>query len=185
MIRLCSCWLLACAPIPPLPAVGATDSSSAAALRGSRRQLQSVPEDYAVRINVGGGEFTDIQGRSWQADESAIGGTYGIDCSNTNIRQTQNDEMYCSFKWFDPENSNNEPFIYKVSVAHDGEYKLRFHFAEIVRYCAFSTSRNACVCFTLLCISQVYSPFNHAYHLLCSFLIPLENASLISFWTTS
>jgi len=137
MIRLCSCWLLACAPIPPLPAVGAT-GSSAAALRGSRRQLQSVPADYAVRINVGGGEFTDNQGRAWQADESTNGGTYGIDCSDINIGRTRNDEMYCSFKWFAPENSNNEPLIYRVPVAHHGQYKLRFHFAEIVRYCAFT-----------------------------------------------
>jgi len=90
------------------------------------------PADYAVRINVGGEEYTDTEGNLWLADAASIGQIHGIGCVGDAISETVDDELYCANRWFSLANSNNSPYIYTVPVDLEGDYTVRFHFAETV-----------------------------------------------------
>ena len=91
---------------------------------------------YAIRINFGGTDYTDSLGRVWMADESTIGQAHRINCNDNPITGSLDDQLYCSNRWFNPWNSGEGPYKYDMPVDLDGEYIVRFHFAEIVSYSA-------------------------------------------------
>ena len=78
-----------------------------------------------IRINVGGGQFTDPTGNVWQDDAYFNSGAATWDCPKA-IANTDNDNLYCTYRWFD----QARPYLYQIPVAN-GNYKVRLHFAEM------------------------------------------------------
>ena len=77
-----------------------------------------------VRVNPGGGAYTDGDGQPWSAD-------YGFTSGNTTtfanpIVGTTDDELYQSFRYDD---SPSSPLDYVFAVPN-GEYLVKLHFAE-------------------------------------------------------
>ncbi|MEA5624985.1 malectin domain-containing carbohydrate-binding protein [Nostoc sp. UHCC 0251] len=76
--------------------------------------------DGAIRINVGGGAYTDTVGNIWQADSFFTGGsTYSI---TDPIFKTEDDPLYQSER-------SAANLSYQIPVAN-GNYLVKFHFAE-------------------------------------------------------
>ena len=97
----------------------------------SRAQAQQT--EY--RINVGGNKtWTDGQGRVWGPDVFAIGKPSNSNCLGDPIAGTNIDTIYCSNRYFTKALSNNGPYLLDVPVAQSGNYVVRLHFAETVRY---------------------------------------------------
>jgi len=84
---------------------------------------------YAVRINVGGGAYSDDLGRVWAADNFSGGNSASMECIDSPIAGTQNDPLYCSYQWY----RATVPVKRSIPVELDGSYKVRLHFAETVR----------------------------------------------------
>src|SRR5687767_2493038 len=70
-------------------------------------------------INVGGGAFTDSQGRAWSADHHVSGGTAST--AAYSVANTTNDRLYYNRRW--------GAFRYAIPLA-DGQYSLKLHFAD-------------------------------------------------------
>ena len=83
-----------------------------------------------VRINVGGGLYTDSAGNAWIADAyfGGKGASYGS-CS-TDVANTVEDGLYCLNRWFAP--WHGPPFVYNIPVPASSQYEIRLHFAELV-----------------------------------------------------
>ncbi|MBZ8181001.1 malectin domain-containing carbohydrate-binding protein [Oscillatoria salina] len=79
------------------------------------------PSSNAIRINVGGGEYTDSNGNLWAADSFyANGKTYSI---GRNISGTNDDALYQSERYA-------KNLAYDIPV-DNGDYQVKLHFAEI------------------------------------------------------
>jgi hypothetical protein len=78
-----------------------------------------------VRINAGGGAFTDNAGNTWSADTGFnTGNTYSAASA---INNTVNDALYQTERW-DPSTSPELTYSFNVP---NGNYQVRLHFAEI------------------------------------------------------
>uniref|UniRef100_A0ACD5H4R3 Malectin n=1 Tax=Desertifilum tharense IPPAS B-1220 TaxID=1781255 RepID=A0ACD5H4R3_9CYAN len=74
-----------------------------------------------MRINAGGGQYTDPSGQVWQADAHFKGGsTYS---TTAEIAKTESDTLYQTERW-----ATN--LSYEIPVANGG-YNVNLHFAEI------------------------------------------------------
>lgn len=90
--------------------------------------VQSAP----VRVNVGGGQYTDPSGNSWTADFGAIGGNTDNQALGRTIANTNAPQLYQDERWGN--------FSYRIPVAK-GTYKVRLHFAEIYNACTVAGCR--------------------------------------------
>lgn len=92
----------------------------------SSQQNQS--SNKAIRINVGGNEFTDTHGQTWMADHIYKSGSYGyLGISSTfetqeTIKGTSFPDIYQSERY--------KLFGYRIDVPN-GHYDIILHFAEI------------------------------------------------------
>ncbi|MEQ9626250.1 malectin domain-containing carbohydrate-binding protein, partial [Coleofasciculus chthonoplastes] len=76
-------------------------------------------------INSGGGDYTSVDSRLWQADTYFIGGgTNGI-AATTDIGNTFDDTLYQSERW------HNNTLSYEIPVPEAGTYTVNLNFAEI------------------------------------------------------
>ena len=79
-----------------------------------------------IRINTGGGQFTDPTGNVWQGDAYFSSGQGSWDCPKA-VAGTENDNLYCTYRWF---NQAAQPYLYQIPVPN-GNYNVRLHFAEM------------------------------------------------------
>lgn len=82
-------------------------------------EIPNVPG--AIRINAGGGAYTDKLGRVWQADQFFVGGN--AFSSTAEILKTDDDPLYQTERW-----ANNLQYAIPVT---NGAYRVNLHFAEI------------------------------------------------------
>jgi subtilisin family serine protease len=75
-----------------------------------------------IRVNAGGGAYTDSQGRQWSADYGYNGG--GSYSTGSSISNTNTPWLYQSERW------NSGSFQYQFAVP-DGSYLVNLKFAEI------------------------------------------------------
>jgi Malectin domain len=103
------------------------------------------PGQALVRINAGGADYLDSNGKFWSADKFVVGngGQAYIECP-LDIANTTDDILYCSNRWFSIWTGSS--FIYSIPVASAGVYEVHLHFAEIVRF----VSVYSCFIFSLL-----------------------------------
>ena len=79
----------------------------------------SLAQSPTLRINSGGGSYTNAAGSTWSADTAYSGGTAS---SRSNaIENTTDDPLYQQYRW--------GSFSYGLPVAN-GSYTLKLHFAE-------------------------------------------------------
>lgn len=90
--------------------------------------LETVP----LRINVGGGQYTDPSGAVWKADFGATGGNTDNQAAGRAIANTSIVSIYQDERWGN--------FSYRLPIAK-GSYKVRLHFAEIYNGCATTGCR--------------------------------------------
>jgi len=100
----------------------------------SRTLLTPDLESSTIRINVGGQDYTDTQGRLWNADNFSGNAAIKTTC---NITNTENDDLYCSNKWY----GGSNPATQSIPVPYDGEFTVRLHFAETVSLFVSSESK--------------------------------------------
>jgi Malectin domain len=88
---------------------------------------------FAVRVNAGSNtDWTDPQGLIWEADNYFVGNKgdqYGQQCL-TDISGTENDNLYCSERYFNIWAAYAAPYLFEIPVPHPTGYKIRLHFAE-------------------------------------------------------
>jgi hypothetical protein len=78
-----------------------------------------------IRVNAGGGSYTDIAGNAWDAD---VGFNTGKTFSTTSaIANTGDDILYQSERW-DPDGGNELQYAFAVA---DGDYTVNLYLAEI------------------------------------------------------
>ena len=82
---------------------------------------ESAPED-AIRINAGGGDYTDSLGQFWQEDEYFTPRNQTFS-RRIEIEDTKDDPIFQTERF-------GEDFSYKIPVGND-TYDIRLHFAEI------------------------------------------------------
>ncbi|HSW98939.1 MAG TPA: PA14 domain-containing protein [Candidatus Saccharimonadales bacterium] len=102
-------------PVTPPPTTPPTTSPPVSS-------LQPVP----VRINAGGGQYTDPTGAVWKADFGYSGGNTDSQAAGRAIANTPMAQLYQDERWGN--------FSYHIPVAR-GTYKVRLHFAEIYNGC--------------------------------------------------
>lgn len=90
-----------------------------------RRHLQqdfdpAVERAPALRINVGGPEYTDSQGRLWLADRDIMGGT--VYSNSESIAGTDDDAIY---------QTGRESVQFHNIPMDNGEYEVTLHFADV------------------------------------------------------
>jgi hypothetical protein len=107
------------APTPPPPTPNPTTPTP---------HLETVP----LRINVGGGQYTDPSGAVWKADMYATGGSIDSQAAGRAIANTTMDPLYQDERW--------GTFSYRLPITK-GNYKVRLHFAEIYNGCAAAGCR--------------------------------------------
>ncbi len=88
----------------------------------------SAPPGFARRVNVGGGEYTGVDGRIWSADQKDDG-EFGYDGSrsgtgdtNHAIADTEDDALYQTNRY--------RINAYRFAVPSAGEYMVELHFCE-------------------------------------------------------
>ncbi len=83
------------------------------------------PTDAAYRVNVGGREYVDPQGRRWQADDHfsdpGLGEALNVDVAGTDL-----DPLYQTMRYA----CQQRRLSYRFPVPA-GRYRVRLHFAEI------------------------------------------------------
>ena len=84
---------------------------------------------FSVRVNCGGGDYTDTRGLRWSADREYLAGQWGytggkVYTSGNGIANTQDDLLYQSERWGD--------FFYLFDIPND-RYRVTLHFAELYR----------------------------------------------------
>ncbi|MCK5740081.1 malectin, partial [bacterium] len=89
-------------------------------------RVEKVPP-YTMRINAGGGNYTDVSGLSWTADQAFAVGSYGYIAGEPgrtydNITNTEADILYQT------ERFGMEAYRFEVP---EGTYEITLHFAEI------------------------------------------------------
>ncbi len=83
----------------------------------------SPPPPNTVRVNAGGGSYTDGSGNTWQADCCNSGGN--VFSTTNSIAGTSDPTLYQSERW------NAGPFTYTFSNLAAGSYQVTLKFAEI------------------------------------------------------
>jgi hypothetical protein len=83
----------------------------------------------AVRVNCGGGDYTDSKGHKWAADKPYQAGSWGftggkIYTTGNEIANTEDDLIYQSERWGD--------FFYLFDMPSD-TYRVTFYLAELYR----------------------------------------------------
>jgi glucose/arabinose dehydrogenase len=81
------------------------------------------PLTGVVRINSGGGQYTDTLGQVWQGDAYFTGGTTYTVANTTEIFKTEDDPLYRNER-------SGKSFSYQIPVAN-GDYTVNLHYAEI------------------------------------------------------
>lgn len=74
-----------------------------------------------VRINSGGGEYTDVHGDRWLADDGFRGGW--VETGNGNVHDTDDDALY--------QTQRVGMTGYATAVSDAGGYRVKLHFAEL------------------------------------------------------
>jgi hypothetical protein len=83
----------------------------------------STPPSNTVRVNVGGGTYTDVAGNTWSGDCCNSGGN--VFSTSSQIAGTSDPALYQSERW------NAGPFTYTFSGLAAGSYQVTLKFAEI------------------------------------------------------
>lgn len=87
-----------------------------------------------IRINAGGSTFSDSNGNIWESDinsiyiPSTVNSIATSNCPRA-ILLTNNDELYCSYRWFTTPTSS--PYRYSIPVTNNFKYIVRLHFSEL------------------------------------------------------
>ena len=82
------------------------------------RELAATPAP--IRINAGGGAYTDPSGTPWLADRNFVGGTATV--GNYDVLNTTADPLYLARRY--------GAFNYNVPVSASGSYAVRLHFND-------------------------------------------------------
>jgi chitodextrinase len=98
------------------------ESAASAAVQVSCGTI--VDNRASIRVNVGGGAYTDNQGNRWAADYGYNTGR--VAGTTAQIAGTINDTLYQSNRW-DPNRSPELEYAFDVA---DGSYLIILHFAE-------------------------------------------------------
>ena len=85
---------------------------------------------FVLRVNAGGGDFLDSQGRTWVADTGFNTGNAGS--TGSAISGTVDDALYQTERW-DP---SSAPELAYSFVVPNGGYTVNLHFAEISSFAA-------------------------------------------------
>ena len=94
-----------------------------------------VVPDFAVRINAGGGAYTDANGNVWSAD-------YGFNTGNKStasvaIGGTSDDSLFQTQRW---DAASGDELTYSVNVP-DGDYVVNLYFAEVYNQVFYPNGR--------------------------------------------
>lgn len=94
----------------------------------------NVASPYEVRVNAGGGSFTDSNGISWLSDKAYTSGTWGYTGMTSTISTTDaitfnHPESYQQQDLYKYARTGSS-FEYKFDVPN-GEYRVKLHFSEI------------------------------------------------------
>src|SRR5262249_31101271 len=84
------------------------------------------PPPNTVRVNAGGGAYTDSSGNAWSADTGFSGGMSYT--NNVPIAGTSDPALYQSQRW------NTGPFSYAFTGLAAGSYQVTLKFAEIAGF---------------------------------------------------
>ena len=87
--------------------------------------VNAAASSAAVRVNAGGGTFTDSAGNLWSADTGFNTGT--ANSVSTPINNTVNDALYQTERW---DASASPELTYGFNLPN-GDYLVNLHFAEI------------------------------------------------------
>ena len=89
----------------------------------TQNHLVNDPPPFAtLRINAGGADFTDGNGRLWEADQHFVNGqTYS---NNVPIANTDHDPLYVTERWA-------PNLAYAIPAAPSACYTVNLHFAEV------------------------------------------------------
>jgi hypothetical protein len=90
--------------------------------------LAPVPEPVSssIRINTGGGQYTDPSGNVWMADSYFGNKGNGYGSCGSDILGTTLDELYCYNRWY----GGADNLVYDIPIAN-GNWEIRLMFAEI------------------------------------------------------
>ncbi|QOV91332.1 PA14 domain-containing protein [Humisphaera borealis] len=94
------------------------NESAQSAAASATRNAVALP---TIRINTGGGAFTDSNGVTWAADQYFTGGTAAV--SSHDVTGTIDDPLYLARRW--------GAYTYAVPAAN-GDYVLSLHFSDPV-----------------------------------------------------
>ncbi|MCC5835776.1 MAG: choice-of-anchor D domain-containing protein [Opitutales bacterium] len=92
------------------------------------------PISDPIRINAGGPQYTDAQGKTWMADTYFVGGS-AHNAGAINIADTADPSLYRTERW------GKGTFSYQIPV-EPGEYDVQLHFAEIYYGVAVGVGQN-------------------------------------------
>jgi glucose/arabinose dehydrogenase len=81
------------------------------------------PSNTSIRINSGGGQYTDTAGQVWLADQYFTGGSVYSVSNSTEIFKTEDDPIYRNER-------TGKSLSYQIPV-DNGNYNVNLHFAEI------------------------------------------------------
>jgi hypothetical protein len=88
---------------------------------------QQPPPSNTVRVNAGGGAYTDSSGNVWSADTGFSSGSLTYS-NNVSIAGTSDPTLYQSQRW------NRGPFSYTFTGLAAGSYQVTLKFAEIAGF---------------------------------------------------
>jgi hypothetical protein len=84
------------------------------------------PSSTAIRINTGGGQYTDPSGNVWMADAYFGNKGNGYGSCGSDILGTTLDEVYCYNRW----HGGADNLVYEIPISN-GNWEIRLMFAEI------------------------------------------------------
>jgi hypothetical protein len=113
-------------PNPPTTPCGPPGPGTTTTTGVPSTTTTSTPPGGALRMNVGGGAYTDRFGAVWVADAGAVGGEVDDQGVGHPIADTDDDPLYQDERW--------GMSAYRIPVA-DGDYLVVLHFAEIYAPC--------------------------------------------------
>jgi len=113
---------------PPAPTPSPTPTPAPTPPAPTPAPQPTPPTSYTVplRINAGGGEYTDPSGNKWRADVGFSAGNTNNQAVGKAIAKTNAAQVYQDERW--------GAFEYQLPMAN-GTYKVRLHFAEIYASC--------------------------------------------------
>jgi len=85
------------------------------------------PGSAIVRINAGGGAYTDSNNNQWSEDNTSyITGSYETDFKTFDVQNTTDDDLYLTYHYGD----NGAPFSYNIPLPN-GTYDVNLYFTEV------------------------------------------------------